>query len=103
MCSIQISLKFAAGGPVDNNPALAQNMTTMETFSALLALCAWNSPATGEFPHKSQWRSALMFTLICAWISRWVNNREAGDLRRHRAHYDVIVIKCFGAEQAATD
>ena len=26
------------------------------------------------------------------WINGWVNNREAGDLRRHRAHYDVIVM-----------
>ena len=24
--------------------------------------------------------------------TRWVNNREAGDLRHHRAHYDVIVM-----------
>ena len=39
-----------------------------------------------------QWRRALMFSLICAWINRWVNNREAGDLRRHHAHYDVIVM-----------
>ena len=34
-----------------------------------------------------------MFSLICVWINCWVNNREAGDLRRHRAHYDVIVMK----------
>ena len=33
-------------------------------------------------PHKGQWRGALMFTLICAQINGWVNNREAGDLRR---------------------
>ena len=47
-------------------------------------------------PHKGQWRGALMFSLICAWINVWVNNREAGDLRRHRAHYDVTVMseKC---------
>ena len=43
-------------------------------------------------PHKGQWRGALMFSLICAWISAWVNNREAGDLRRHQAQYDVIVM-----------
>ena len=43
-------------------------------------------------PHKGQWRGALMFSLICAWINDWVNNREAGDLRRHRAHCDVIVM-----------
>ena len=34
----------------------------------------------------------LMFSLICAWINGWINNREAGDLRRHRVHYDVIEI-----------
>ena len=43
-------------------------------------------------PHKSQWRGALMFSLICVWINDWVNNCEAGDLRRYRAHYDVIVM-----------
>ena len=42
--------------------------------------------------HKVQWRGALVFSMICAWINGWVNNREAGDLRRHRAHYDVIVM-----------
>ena len=48
---------------------------------------------TGNSPHKGQWHGALMFSLICAWINDWVNNREAGDLRRHRAHYDVRVMK----------
>ena len=43
-------------------------------------------------PHKGQWRGALRFSLICTWINGWVNNREGGDLRRHRAHYDVIVM-----------
>ena len=43
-------------------------------------------------PHKGQGRRALMFSLICAWINAWVNNREAGGLRGHCAHYDVIVI-----------
>ena len=71
----------------------------METFSALLAICAGNSPVPGNSPHKVQWRGALMFSLICAWISGWVNNREAGDLRRNHAHYDIIVmIKPFGGK-----
>ena len=39
--------------------------------------------------HKGQWRGALMLSLICVWINGYVNNREGGDLRRHRAHYDV--------------
>ena len=45
-----------------------------------------------NFPHKDQWREALIFSLICGRINGWVNNREAGDLRRQRAHYDVIVM-----------
>ena len=44
-------------------------------------------------PHKVQWRGALMFSLIWAWINGWVNTRDAGDLRHHRTHYDVIVMK----------
>ena len=33
-----------------------------------------------------------MFSFICAWTNGWVTNRVAGDLRRHRAHYDVTLI-----------
>ena len=58
----------------------------METFSALLVVYAGNSP------HKGQWLGALIFSLICVWIYNWVNNREAGDLRRYRAHCDVNVM-----------
>ena len=57
----------------------------METFSALLALSVYS-------PHKGQWRWALMFSFICAWTNGWVSNWCAGDLRRHRAHYDITVM-----------
>ena len=77
------------------NPAWWRHQ--IETFSALLAVCAGNSPVTGEFPHKGHWRGALMFSLICARINGWVNNRGAGDLRRHGTHYDVIVMRIVGA------
>ena len=43
-------------------------------------------------PHKGQWRGVLMISLISAWTNDWENNWDAGDLRRHRAHYDVIVM-----------
>ena len=65
----------------------------METFSALLTICAGNSPVPVNSPHKGQWGGALMFSLICVWINDWVYNRESGGLRRHRAHYDVIVMR----------
>ena len=51
----------------------------MKKNSSLLALCAGNSPIPGESPppppthtHKGQWRGALMFSSICAWINAWV-------------------------------
>ena len=44
------------------------------------------SPVNSQ--HKGQWRGALMFSLICTWV----NNGEAGDLRRYRTHYDVIAM-----------
>ena len=43
-------------------------------------------------PHKGKWRWALMFSLICTWIYRWLNDLEADDLGRYRVHYDVIVM-----------
>ena len=46
-------------------------------------------------PHKGQWRGALMFTLFCVWINGCVSNREAGDLRCYRAHFDVTVMRSF--------
>ena len=74
-----------------------ENPNTMMTSSngnlfRVTGLCAGNSPVAGEFPTQGQWRGALMFSLICAWINGWVNNREAGDLRRLRVHYDAIVM-----------
>ena len=55
-----------------------------------------------NFPHKGQWRGALMFSLIYAWINDWVNNREAGDLRRQHGHYDVIVMMHFSNTSTKT-
>ena len=48
------------------------------------------SPVNSQ--HKGQWREALVFSLICTPIWGWVNNREAGELRCHCTHYDVIVM-----------
>ena len=61
----------------------------METFSALLAICAGNSPVRT----KASDAELSCFSLICAWIFRWVNTRETGDLRRYRSQYDVIVMQ----------
>ena len=55
----------------------------METLSAM------NSPHKGHWPVVT--RSFDVF-FIFTRINGLVNDREAGDLRRHRAHYDVIVM-----------
>ena len=49
---------------------------------------------TGQFPtQRPGTRSFDVFFFICAWMDGWVNNREAGDFRPHRTHYDVTVMK----------
>ena len=62
----------------------------------LQLVCEW-----GEFTGhrwipgtKASDAELLYFALICAWVNGWVNNREAGDLRRHRAHYQATVMQC---------
>ena len=59
--------------------------------------CYWTfvrgiHPSPVNSPHKGQWHGALAFSLICTWINSWINNREAGDARCHRAHCDLIVM-----------
>ena len=58
----------------------------MSTMASQITCVSHRSPV--DSPHKGQWRGALMFSLIWAWA----NSREAGDLRHHRAHYDVTVM-----------
>ena len=62
--------------------------------SAFLALCAWNSPLTGEFTkQRPVTRSfGVFFDQRLNKRLSWVNNRDVDDLRRHRAHYDVNVM-----------
>ena len=64
----------------------------MQPFSALLAICAGNSPAAGEFPTQRPVTQSFDVFFNLRLINGWVNNGEAGDLRCYRAHYDVIVM-----------
>ena len=74
---------------VADQGAFHDDIIIWKIFFALLAICAGNSPAPGEFPAQ---RPVTRSCLIGVWINGWVNNREAGDLRRYHAHYDVIVM-----------
>ena len=63
-----------------------------ENVFALLAICAENSPVTGEFPSQRPETQSFDVVFNLRLKKHWVNNCEAGDLRRHRAYYDVIVM-----------
>ena len=63
----------------------------METFSGSLTFERGIHRWPLNSPHQGLWRRAFMFSLICAWTKGWVNNRDASDLRRHHAHYDITV------------
>ena len=78
----------------NKHPLISWWRHQMETFSALLAICAGNSPVHGEFPAQRPVTRSFDVPLICARIYGWVNSHEAGDLRRHHSHYDVIVMIC---------
>ena len=67
----------------------------METFTALLALCGGNSLVTGEFPSRRPVTRSFGVFFDLRLIKAWVNSREADDLRRHSAYYDVIVLHDF--------
>ena len=64
----------------------------MEAFSALLAICAGNSPVPGEFHTQRPVTRSFDVFFDLRLNKRLRNNREAGDLRRFRAHYNVIVM-----------
>ena len=64
----------------------------METFSALLALCAGNSPVTCELPPQRPVMRSFDAIFDLRLNKRLVNNRYVGDLGRHRAHYDVTLM-----------
>ena len=61
----------------------------METFFALLGICAGISPVTGEFLAQRP----VTRSFGVSWINGWVNDGDAGGLRRHRAHCDVTVMQ----------
>ena len=65
----------------------------METYSASLALCAGNSPAPDEFPAKRPVAQSFDVFFDLRPNRRFSKRGEAGDMKRHRAHYDVIVMR----------
>ena len=104
-------LMTTSGASIDGKVGVIKTLAFDQCIDGLVPLCCYmmtslngnivrvTGPLWWEFTScrwipltKGQWRGALIFSLICAWTNEWVNNRDAGDLRRHRAHYDVTVM-----------
>ena len=66
-----------------------------ETFSALLTLYTGNSPVTSESPSQRPVTRSFDIFIGSDWTNGYVNNRDTDDLRRHRDHCDVTVMRNF--------
>ena len=87
----QNALKFVC---VDSGLILSNHddVIKWKHFPRYCLFVRWIHRSPVNSSHKGQWRGALMLPLICVWTNAWVNNRDAGDLRRYRVHYDVTVM-----------
>ena len=88
---------------VHTNPVWCNKVLTspwwrhqMEAFYALQALCEENPPVNGGFPSQMPMMRGFGVSLICTGTNSWTNNRDAGDLRRYRAHYDITAMVVAG-------
>ena len=64
----------------------------METFSASLALCAGNSPVTGEFPSQRPVTRSFDVFFDLRLNKRLSKQSRGWWFESHHGHYDVIVI-----------
>ena len=64
----------------------------METFSALLAICAGISLVTGVFLAQGPVMRSFDVFFDLRLNKRLSKQRQAGDLRRHLTYYDVTVM-----------
>ena len=88
----------------DNNVSIKGRSVVLTKLSSVTMtssngnIFCFTGPLCAEFtghrwiPRTKACHRALMFSLIWAWTNGWVNNRDAGNLRRHRAHYDLTLM-----------
>ena len=68
-------------------------MMTSSNVNIFRVTCHLCGEFTGDrWIPRTKANGVLMFSLICDWINGWGSNGQAGDLWRHCAHYDVIVM-----------
>ena len=65
-------------------------MTSLNGKAVLLAFCEENSPVTGEFPSQRPVTRSFDVFFYLRLVKRL--SKQTSDLRRHRAHYDIIIM-----------
>ena len=85
------SIVVICSNEVMSNSKSIMASSKIETFSRYWPFVRGIHRSLLDSPHKGQRRGALMFSLTCAWTNHWVNIRDAGDLKRYRAHYDITL------------
>ena len=89
---------FSQENVFENVSKMAAVLSQCQCVKQCVVLTQWMFIVRGihcslvDTPHTGQWRGALMFSLICTWTNGWANNLDAGDLRHHHAHCNVIVM-----------
>ena len=69
------------------------DVSSIITFSASLPLCAGNSPVTGEFPSQRPVTRSFDVFFDLRLNKHLGKQSKAIYLKRHRAHYDVTVMR----------
>ena len=92
--SLQVRITWIVWATIQNHYAVSTCMMTSSkgNISRVTGPLCRDFTGPVNSPHEDRWRELKLFSLICAKINRWVNNREAGDLGRHRSHYNGIVM-----------
>ena len=91
-----LSLWDCRPGNSKGTKGMATSIMTMTSNGTIFCVTA---PLCGEFTGhrwipltKASDVELWWFSLICAWMTGWVNNWDASDMRCHRAHYDITEI-----------
>ena len=91
LIKITVFYKFSPGS-WDLSSVIMMALSTRNIFRVIRPVCGAFTGHRWISCSKASDVELSMFSLICIWTNRWVNYRDAGDLRRHRAHYDVTVM-----------
>ena len=73
----------------------SHNLKSIDSACSCLRKIYWSQVFSGECRCTKASDAELWLFFNCAWTNSWANKQDAGDLRRHFAHYDVTVMRCL--------